>query len=199
MVVVALIVVVGFAGTFVVDADGAAFSFFHVSGPTTPSCLRPFFAWNDLTACSVLSPKSPSTVTLKPCAFRAVWLALTPAPESPLCTLSSGFVTTRGATVLALDVRARGVVTVGAAPWSTGSATGTDDDAGLAIVLATTGAGVTAGVTAPIVRAVVPGRETLDVVAAVFEAEDKEHALRPTANTPHTARGAQRAVDMDSP
>ena len=101
--------------------------------------------------------------------------------------------------MLALDVRARGVVTVGAAPWSTGSATGTADDAGLAIVLATTGAGVTAGVTAPIVRAVVPGRETLDVVTAVFEAEDKEHAPKPTANTPHTARGAQRAVDMDSP
>ena len=198
MVVVALIVVVGFAGALVVVVDGAALSFFHVSGPTTPSCFRSFFAWNDLTACSVLSPNCPSTVALKPCVVKAVCIASTPAPESPLRTLSSGLVTTRPAIVVALDVRERGAVELDTAAGSTGSATGTADDAGPATAVDAT-VTLPAAAADAIVRAVVLDCATLDVVAAFFEAEDKEHEHRPTANTPQTAKGAQRAVDMRSP
>ena len=36
---------------------------------TTPEAVRPFACWNATTAALVLGPKTPSTVSLAPCAF----------------------------------------------------------------------------------------------------------------------------------
>jgi hypothetical protein len=56
---------------------------------------------------------------LYPNATSAVWICITPGPVSPTCTLSSGFVTTRPATVVvapALVVEVDAAVTVVVTP-----------------------------------------------------------------------------------
>lgn len=75
-------------------------SFAHVFGPTTPSTVSPLFFWNARTAVSVCGPNLPSTVTLYPACFSAVWICSTPLPVSPSFTLSLGEVTTRPFTVV---------------------------------------------------------------------------------------------------
>jgi hypothetical protein len=45
------------------ELDGGAWSFAHVTGPTMPSCVRPLFFWNLMTACCVWGPNWPSIAT----------------------------------------------------------------------------------------------------------------------------------------